>query len=317
MGALPAVTKNMPNQLREPQHVLIVLNPVAGNVNLLQVQNFLKQLSASRRWYFEIYVTAGHSQVGLMVRQKVERGVDLVVVIGGDGTLSEVATGLAHSNVPLAILPLGTGNVVAQELGLPLDPEIAGRIISGRHGLSHLDVMQVGQRVFVSHISLGLYSLVAQETSVLDKRRFGRGAYLWNVARKMWEQRAWRFDLWVDGRLYLVKASMILVANAGAVGLSSLRWGQNIKLDDGQIDLCVIKGRTLRQYVQSLWYMIRGNHDRDPNIWHLPVRHNIKISTREPLPVRADGEIIGHRSVEISILPRAIQVIRPVDNPKQ
>ena len=313
MSAFSTGIESQATRLPEPQHGLVVINPVAGNVRVRQVQNFLSQLASSRRWCLEIHVTTGHNEVSALVRQKVGQGVDFVIVIGGDGTLSEVATGLVYANVPLAILPLGTGNVVAQELGLPLDVEAASRVISGSHCLSSLDVMQVDQRVFVSHISLGLYALVAQETSVLDKRRFGRGAYLWNVIRKMRERRAWRFDLWVDDQPYLVKASMVLLANAGAVGLSSLRWGHNIRLDDGQIDLCVVKGRTLAEYAQSLWHMSRGDYERDPNIWRLPVRRRVSIRTRGPLPVRADGEIIGHHSVEINILPKAIQIVRPLD----
>ena len=232
------------------------------------------------------------------------------VAIGGDGTISEVVNGLALSNIPLAIIPLGTGNIIAHELGIPFDLEEACALIADhRHKLRHLDLMQVGDRYFISHISLGIYSLIIGSIRPEDKRRFGRLVYIWEAIRRLLQRKRWRFNIRIDSSTLSIRASLVLVANAGAVGLSSLRWGEHISPDDQHLALCIIKGETLSDYLRLLWNMARNRHYTDKNITYFNAKQHISIETKQDLPVRADGEIIGESRVSIQLVPTAINII--------
>jgi diacylglycerol kinase family enzyme len=93
------------------------------------------------------------------------------------------------------------------------------------------------------------------------------------------------------------------------VGLSSLRWGADICLDDGQLNICIIRGRTILDYLRLAWSAFWNQHHRSRQIVYLTGHRSITIKTNARLPVRADGEIIGESAVHIQVLPRALQVV--------
>ncbi|MCB0167337.1 MAG: diacylglycerol kinase family lipid kinase [Anaerolineae bacterium] len=291
------------------QHVFVVLNPIAGNVNVEEVRRYLEAFLTAQNWSYEFYETVGHDDLAKVVQEKIKAGATLVIAVGGDGTLSEVVNGLIDSSIPLAVIPLGTGNVVAHELGIPLNLEEACQLLIQDHKIRHLDVMQVGHRFFISHISLGLYSLIVEEIKPEQKRRFGRMIYVWQAIRKMMGKNSWRFELQVDDLALSVRASFILVANAGSVGLYALRWGQHISPDDQHLTVCIIKSRSITDYLKLLWNMARNRHYLDQNIVYLNARQKIAIETAQPVPVRADGDIIGKSQVQIQVIPAAVRIL--------
>lgn len=291
------------------QHVLVVLNPIAGNVNVEEARRYLELFMTAQNWSYEFYETTGHDDFGAMVTGKIKSGTTLVVAVGGDGTLSEVANGLVNTAVPLALIPLGTGNVIAHELGIPLNLEEACQLLIQDHKIRHLDVMQVGRRFFISHISMGLYSLIVEEIKSEQKRRFGRMIYIWQALRKMMGKNSWRFQVQVDDLALSVRASFVLVANAGSVGVYALRWGRHISPDDQHLTVCIIKSRSIADYLKLLWNMTRNRHYLDQNIVYLNARQKIEIKTTQPLPVRADGDIIGRSQVQIQVIPAAVRIM--------
>lgn len=252
----------VPPAMSEPasrlKQALIVLNPVAGNSSTPAIEAIEQCFAGNKQWSYEIYKTTGQEDMATLVRNRLALGLDLVVAAGGDGTISEVVDALVYQKAPLAIVPLGTGNVLAHELKIPLKLDEACDLLLGDHNLVELDVMQVNGKAFISHISIGIYSLIVRETTALQKRRLGRLAYLWTAFRKLMARKTWYFTLIVDDHVRRFRASSVLVANAGAVGLSSLRWGADICLDDGQLNICIIRGQTLMHYLGLVWSAFRN-----------------------------------------------------------
>jgi diacylglycerol kinase family enzyme len=121
--------------------------------------------------------------------------------------------------------------------------------------------------------------------------------------------KSWHFTLIVDDQVRRFRASSVLVANAGAVGLSSLRWGADICLSDGQLNICIIRGRTLMDYLGLAWSAFWNQHRQSRHISYLTAKQSITIKTSSTLPVRADGEVIGEGAVQIQVLPKALQVV--------
>jgi YegS/Rv2252/BmrU family lipid kinase len=259
----------------------------------------------------EVYETSGDEQVADVVRAALEQGHDLVIAAGGDGTVSDVAEALIGTDVPLGIIPVGTANVLARELGLPLDLESACALLAGDRATTSIDAMQVGDKAFFLHIGVGIDSLMIRDTHRAAKRRFGRAAYVWSALKWLIGYQPRRFTIAVDGRRLRPRAAQVLIANGGVMGMAPLRWGPHIRPDDGRIDVCVLSARSLRDYLRIGWQVLMGHRRRSPNIRYLAAQRSIVIDCDRPLPIQGDGEIIGETPVQVQVIPDAVRVVVP------
>jgi YegS/Rv2252/BmrU family lipid kinase len=291
--------------------VFVVLNPMAGNSTAADVHAALDRHFSAEIWTQEIYETTGDEQVADIVRTALERGCDLVVAAGGDGTVSEVAEALVHTDIPLGIIPVGTANVLARELGLPLDLEGACALLAGERATNSIDAMQVGDKAFFLQIGIGIDSLMIRDTDRAAKRRFGRAAYLWTALKWLIGYQPRRFTIAVDGRRLRPRAAQVLIANGGVQGMPPFSWGPHNSPDDGRIDVCVVSARSLSDYLRVGWQVLIGHRRRGPNISYYSAERSIVVDADRPLPVQADGEILGETPVQVQVIPDAVVVVVP------
>ena len=293
------------------RNVFVVLNPVAGKSDASAIRRALEHRSVRDAWAYEVYETTGEERIADVVREAVDRGFDMFVAAGGDGTVSGVAGGLVRRGIPIGIIPVGTGNALARELGIPVSIESALALLTERHDTAHIDAIRVGDRFFVLNISVGISALTMRDTERQDKRRFGVVAYIWTGIGKLFGVQPHRFTVEVDGQTVQVHASEIAVANSGAMGDPSFRWGPYVRLDDGRLDVCIVRARTAIDYLRVTRAVLLGQQRRSPNIHCLSAGRNISIGSDQPLPVQADGELIGHTPVQMELVPGAVRVIVP------
>jgi YegS/Rv2252/BmrU family lipid kinase len=294
--------------------VFIVLNPVGGTCDPQVVRESLARHLDETGRTFVIYETTGaHDEdIAAEIKAALARGAEMVVAVGGDGTVSEVAGALAGADVPLGIIPAGTANVLARELGVPLELEAAVALIGGAHDTTRIDGLEVDGRIYVLSIGVGLESIMIRDTPRHAKRRFGRLAYLWTALTRAMGFRGRRFTIAVDGRRTRPRAVQVLVANGGTLGVAPLRWGPGISPRDGRVNVVVVGGRTPLDYLKIAWYTVRGKHRESPHLKYLTARETVTVITDPPLPVQADGEIIGSTPVQVRIVPSAVQMVVPV-----
>jgi YegS/Rv2252/BmrU family lipid kinase len=248
------------------------------------------------------------------VRAAVAAGHSDVVAAGGDGTVSAVASGLLHSNVRLGILPVGTANVLARELNIPLDLAQASALIVAPSRAILLDAMLLPDRVALLQIDVGLNSVMIRDTKDWAKRLVGRAAYLWTAFTRLIGLEPRRFRIAVDGQLHRFGAMQVVVANGGLLGMHPFRWGPDIDPSDGQIDVAVLRATTLLDTMKVAWALLLGRQRSSPHIRYLHAQHAIHVDAYPPLPVQADGEIIGDTPCTIEIIPAAISVIVPLEH---
>lgn len=291
--------------------VLVILNPKAGNSTPDDVREAFDRHFPPDRSVVTIYETTGEERLPEVVRDYQPDAFDIVVAVGGDGTVSDVAEGLAGSSTPLGIVPLGTGNVLARDLGIPLDLEGASSLLAGAHALDEIDGMRVGESFFFASIGVGLDSLMVRDTDREAKRRFKRLAYAWTVAKSMYGYRHPRFTIVADGARTRRRAMQVLVANTAAVGVEPLRWGPHIRPDDGVVDICIVGARSVRELLGVLGSALIGRQRQDPRLRYLRARRSVTIVCDQALPVQADGEILGETPVQIEVVPGAIRVVVP------
>jgi diacylglycerol kinase family enzyme len=208
-------------------------------------------------------------------------------------------------------LPIGTSNVLARELEIPIRLEGACALLNEPLSTLDIDAMQVGKKYFILHIGIGVDSMVMRETDRASKRRFGRLAYIWNMLRQLVGFEPQRFMLVVDGKRSRMRAAQVLVANGGVLGVVPLRWGPNIHPNDGLINICVVNARTILDYLGIAWHTVLRQHRRSHRLRYLSAQQTISVNAKRRLPIQADGEIIGYTPVQIQVVPRAVRVIVP------
>jgi YegS/Rv2252/BmrU family lipid kinase len=289
----------------------VVLNPAVGENDVTVVKQALRDYLTPPDWSYTLYETVRDESIAAVVRRNQAQGYDLFIAVGGDGTVSGVAGGLVNTSIPLGIIPVGTGNGLAKDLAIPMDVERALEIIVERPTLRSIDAMEIEGRFFILNVGIGLSAVMMRDTGREEKRRFGPAAYVWTGLKKLFGIQPHHFSVKIDDRTRRIHASEIIVANSGIVGDPSLRLGPDIEMGDGQVDLCIMRARTLLDYVKIAWDILFGHQRRGPNIRCLQAARHVAIDTRHDLPVEADGDFIGHTPIEIDVVPGAVQLIAP------
>ena len=296
--------------------IFVVLNPMAGSCTAADVRQALDR-QLGEQIQTDIYETTGDQaeDIVAIVRAELANSPSVVVAAGGDGTISQVAEALIGTDTRLGIIPVGTANIFARELGIPLDLEAACALLDGQPHTTSVDAMKVGEQYFVLQIGIGIDSLMIRDTDRQSKRRFGRAAYLWTAFTRLIGYQPMRFTLVADGKRMRPRASQVLIANGGVLGAPPFRWGPNIRPDDGKIDVCIVSARTALDYLGLIWHTLLGQQRRDRNVRYLTAERSIAVSADYPLPIQADGEIIGDTPIQIEVVPDALNVIVPAPMP--
>jgi YegS/Rv2252/BmrU family lipid kinase len=299
----------------EKGQMLIVLNPVGGHSNPDEVRQIVQETFGAADRQYSIYETTPDNDATTeAIRAALDDGCKLVVAAGGDGTVSMVADVIAGKDAQLGVLPVGTANVLALELGIPQDVRKAAELLAGEHIERQIDIMRIGEHSFILQVGIGLDSLMINDTDRQAKRRFGRLAYIGTLLAKMVGYRSQRFTLLVDGKRRRLRAFQLMVANAGTLGIPPFTWGPHITPSDGQLDLCIVKVRQPRDYLSLLRQIVTGHRQHGPHVEYIRVSEGVTISADEALPVQADGEIIGETPVQIVVVPHGIKILVPAES---
>ncbi|MBN1513637.1 MAG: diacylglycerol kinase family lipid kinase [Phycisphaerae bacterium] len=247
-----------------------------------------------------------------VVRRRLCDGIGLVVAVGGDGTVSAVCDGLWGSPVPLGIVPTGTGNLVARELDIPLDLNSAVALLAGSHEARKMDVMRIGERTYVLNISVGISAAIVDGTSRRSKRRLGRLAYFGTALREALSFRRWRLVVEVDGQSQPYRALDVAIMNCGLLGAQLYPWSPKIRIDDGSLGVWILGMKNPADYIRYIFGVIAGRYGHHPQAKFIPAVRIVRIRSGAPLPVQADGDIIGTTPIEVTVMPHALTVWAPV-----
>src|SRR2546423_3553281 len=269
----------------------------------------------------EVVETRAPGHATELVRERLVtdlEAVDAVFTLGGDGTAMEVAPALAEhpDSPPLGILAVGTANVLARSLGIPLRPAAAVHALLGAP-VVQIDLGRVvGGPRFAIGLGVGLDATMIGGASTALKRRIGYLAYALSAARAGLRLERFRVRITVDGAVYEQETSSVLVANFGTVLGDLVCFGEKIGHQDGLLDVCVYSPRSLFDAVRIFWRMLRGGVSDDRCVRTMSGRH-IRIETDPPRPTQADGELLGLTPVEIRVQPNALRLLVPRVAPKR
>lgn len=298
---------------KKTKRVFVVLNPVAGTTNPDAAKEAIEGYCKGQNWEYEIHETKKDEDLGKLVSDKLKAGVELVIAAGGDGTVSAVVAGMVNSQVPMAILPAGTGNALARDLTIPLGMGDALKLLGSDNTVREMDLMKVnGKKYYVMNVSVGLTAMVMHNTKREEKRRFGFLAYLYRAAGSVVRTRMHRFQFKVDDRAVSLRASEVMIANCKLLGLQPQLEGVEINSEDGRLDIFVVRANSVRDFLSvAVAFILRQKPGEAKTLRYLKANRTIQIQSDYPLPVQADGEEIGNTPTEIELIPKALRILVP------
>lgn len=292
---------------------LLVVNPASrsGTRTLDSVLRALRGAGIA----CDVAETNAPAHATALVRERLHADLhafDAVFALGGDGTAMEVATALAEfpDAPPLGILAVGTANVLARTLGIPVSPLAAVTALLDADEVA-IDLGRIaGGPAFAIGLGIGLDASMIAGASVMLKKRVGYLAYMWSALRAGLRLERFRARIVVDGAVHELETSSILVANFGMVLGDLVCFGEDIGHRDGMLDVCVYSPRTLRDATRILWRMVFGGVGGDRCVRIIRGRE-IRIETDPPRPMQADGELLRLTPVDISVEPNAVRILVP------
>lgn len=303
-----------------------ILNPAAGSAAGFQKQlhkavTYLEQRGCT----IELWETQSKNDGIRLARRAANEQYDVVVAVGGDGTINEVCNGLVGSHTALAVLPAGTGNVYAAELGIPiwgpLKPDAivqgANIIMTGRRrrvDLGRVYLSNRASRYFLMWCGIGLDAAITRVKPVSGQSRELNYA-AWAISGLMvaYEFMGTPATLVTDHETVKQRVLMAVVSNGQLYG-RIWRLAPEAKMDDGQLDVAVMTGHGWPSTVKHVVGLTLRQHVKDPD-FYLYCTTRLQLWAREALPVHVDAEPMGTTPVDIDVAHLALKVILPANAP--
>ena len=283
---------------------IVILNPTAGSPE--HVRSW-QERAESLAGDCPIRVTSHSGEAEALARRAVQEGFARIVAAGGDGTVSQVANGLAGSNAILGVLPMGSVNVFAMELGLPLHNLQRCWDIIEDTNLRLVDMPSANEKYFVQLAGVGLDAQVVKETSLAFKRSFGPLSYLISAAQIAARQPP---KLFIESEHTSVEeGSFVLVGNGRLYG-GPFPFFKQAVIDDGLFDVVVFKRLGYLEIMRYLQDVVFSADIKVPEIEYFQTRQ-LRITSEQDVPLELDGELAGNCPVDFRIRKRALRVLAP------
>lgn len=248
-------------------------------------------------------------------RRAVKRQLDVVVAVGGDGAVFQVVNSLAESDVQLGIVPKGTGNLLAGNLGIPTRlPDAVGILLEGRSRTIDLGRVELDgkDRDFAVACGVGFDAVVMDATQPAQKRRWGKLAYLANAVREGRKVGDVQHEITVDGRTITTSAAQVFVANFGRIG-ALVEPRRRVVPDDGRFDVFVVKASGPVDGLLAGWTALRQRNlgeTADGRVLRVRAT-DVAIASKPRQLVETDGTVIGRTPIRVTMRPGALHVIAP------
>lgn len=244
-----------------------------------------------------------------LARQAAHDGCRLVIAAGGDGTVAEVAEGLVHTDATLGIMPLGSIMNMARALCIPRDLKQAARTIGAGQVLA-MDVGQVQDRLFLEAGGVGLAAGLFGYFNRLDSGRAHSRNVVRAAIRFLRNLGHPRLVIVADGQRFDVRAPQVTVSNGPYVG-AAYALAPQARVDDGLLDVAIFRGLGVLRIMMHMALVAGGRRLPSlPGVQLVRARSiDVALVRRRPLPVHADGDVIGVTPAQFQILPAALRVI--------
>lgn len=240
----------------------------------------------------------------------IARGVPLVIVGGGDGTFSAIARYFVKSESTLGVLPLGTGNAFARDLGIPSDVDEACRIIAEGE-VSRVDLGYAGDDYFVNVATVGLTTRIAKHLTVPMKRRFGRFVYAIAIVQALRKVMPFQASIKTDNGSVSFDTLQVVIGN-GRFHAGPFPLSPHASITEGRLSVYALKTTHRAAFLKMALLMPSGHHVDLEDVHYQDCREG-ELVTFPPMAVTVDGEVCADTPLKFGIAPKALSVIAPAE----
>ncbi len=241
------------------------------------------------------------------VAEALDKGHRLVVLGGGDGTISSAIGAFANRDVVLGVLPLGTANSFAKSLGMPLELEDAVAVLA-KGNVSTIDLGRIGDRYFANVLSIGLQTAIAQSVSPSLKKVLGRGGYMIAAAKELFRFRSFGCRLVLDGERETAFDAVLEIRIANGPFKGGMLAAPEADLRSGDLVIHVVKGSSAVTLGRA-WGKIAFGGKPAPAIMESLRAASLRLETKPPQDVSVDGEVAAKTPITVTAAPKALKVI--------
>lgn len=287
--------------------ILFIVNPFSGTSNKNDLDSIVKNNLDHSTYEYQIKYTKYTGHATVLASEAAEKLTDIVVAVGGDGSVNEVAKGLLNSQSVLGILPGGSGNGFAMHLGMGRDITKAVRKLN-KSIVQHIDTCTVNDIFFINVAGIGFDARIAFKTKLNKKRGFL--PYFFTSLKEVKNYRPLTMKINIDGKIIEGKYALAEVANATMFGYN-FTIAPTALLNDGLLDVVLIKHSSLIKYMTSSFRLITKSLDKS-SISEVYRGKEISISVEEDDYLHVDGEgMLAEKNFSFSIAPNSIKVLIP------
>ncbi len=293
--------------MRENSEVLFIVNPYSGTRYHNNLQEKILSFGRKRNIACIIHFTKSQGHATELAKVAVEKRYRMVFAVGGDGTVNEVAKGMLHSNIPLGIIPVGSGNGLARHLGIPMDVDGALQLINLDRTMP-IDTFTVNERFSINVSGIGFDGHIAGLFGKNGKR--GLFNYIRLVVVHFSKFKEFEYELIINGVQSKNKAFIISCANSSQFGNNAII-APYASLSDQLIDICLVNKMSFLQALSLIVKLFRGSIDKSKYV-SIKRASSFEINTLIPVPYHIDGEAAGSSShFGIKINPGSLLVAIP------
>lgn len=293
--------------------ISVIFNPTSGIGDPTLRMRAISEALTRHGCTCQFFATTLERGAKVLAQEAVANGADLIAVSGGDGTVMEVLSALVGTDIPVAVLPGGTGNLLSTNLGIPISlPAAVAVALSGVP--YRMDLVRSGDRYFSIMGGMGLDGKVIEEADRSTKKKLGVLAYFLATARNIGRRRAAVRIQFDDGPPLLRRAKSVLIANMGKMtgGMEAIPTATPA---DGLLDIGIVKVRTPIEWLRLLAYGLLGRTQEAPEL-EVHQARRVRIVASKPHPIQFDGEEGGYQNeLTAEIVPGAVLILLPGEAP--
>jgi diacylglycerol kinase (ATP) len=284
-------------------NLLFIINSAAGN-NKTDWEKTILEYFENKPFSIIIFQLSNPCTAEQVQEQIKKHRPDTVIAVGGDGTLKLVTESVLNSDVPVGVLPAGSANGMAKELGIPTDAEKALEIIT-QGNVKKIDLIRINKELCIHLSDIGFNAFVVKTFETFNKR--GMWSYIKAAFRVLLRHRHMEVTIAGDNQVAKRNAAMVVIANATKYGTGAVI-NPNGKLDDGLFEIIVIKKISFGEIIK----MMITHKDFDPRKTELFTTSGVEMHSKHHVHFQVDGEYLGKiYSLKAECLPGVLQMIVP------
>ena len=287
------------------KHIHFIINPASGKEE--PILSYINRLFTGSRVNWDISVTKKDKGAGEIARSLIGN-TDLVAVYGGDGCVTAVAAVLHGKSLPMAIIPGGTANVMAKELGIPTDTVEALALLRKGHRIRTIDMGLVNAEPFLLRVNLGIMAAMVTEADRSLKDKIGQLAYGVTALQTVAAAKSVEYRLKIDGHKIAASGVALTVTNSGNIGISDFDLLPGISVTDGLLDVILMHDTDLSSLLKVAGSTLFQQESEVLEHWTCK---NITISLPKKQTYICDDAARSAKKLKIEIVPKSIRILVP------